>query len=89
MNAWTIGLIAGGVAVVLVAGLCAFVLRVLRTTAETTQELARALEQVQANTAALAKLDAATTSIQRASQGLSQTLQNGPEEAVGRKRPAR
>ncbi len=89
MSAWTIGLVAGGVAVVLVAGLCAFVLRALRTTAETTQELARALEQVQANTAALTQLDAATTKIQRASQGLSQTLQHGPEPAAGRTRPAR
>ena len=89
MTGWTVAMIGGGVAVVLVAGLCAFVLRALRTTAETTQELARALEQVQASTAALSQLDAATTSIQRASQGLSATLPEVPQERLRPERRSR
>jgi hypothetical protein len=74
MSGWTIGLIAGAVVIVAVGGLCAFVLRALQATAETTQELARALEQVQANTAALGRLDQAASSIQEMSRGLSATL---------------
>lgn len=93
MSGWAIAMIGGAVAIVLVAALCAFVLRALRTTAETTQELAKALEQVQANTAALAQLDVATTRIERASQDLAAAappeLPERPEEPVIRKRRAR
>ncbi|MGH9157319.1 MAG: hypothetical protein ACRD1K_16110 [Acidimicrobiales bacterium] len=96
MNAWTVGLVVGGVVLVAVAGLCAFVLRALQTTAETTEQLARALEQVQARTAALAQLDAATSKVQAVTRDLAQRPLEVPHEArreapprVPRDRPAR
>ncbi|MEO6121394.1 MAG: hypothetical protein ABIW46_01285 [Acidimicrobiales bacterium] len=78
MSGWTLALIGGAVAVVLVTALCAFVLKALKTTAETTQALAVAMEQLQAKTAALAQLDAATAKAHDVSRGLAATLDAVP-----------
>lgn len=86
MSGWTIGLILGGVAVVLIVGLCLFVLRAVTATAAASRELAEVLAQVQANTAALASLDNATASIQGAAQQLTSGLQLAADDLAANAR---
>lgn len=79
MSGWTIAMIVGAVVLAGLGVLCVVIMRAIRATAETTQELARALEEVQANTAALSRLDHATEAIQRASRSLTDDLRQAGE----------
>jgi type II secretory pathway component PulM len=56
MNGWIIGLVAGGVLLLVLVVLLGVVVKAAATTAKTAQAVLAAMEEVRANTAALAEL---------------------------------
>lgn len=91
MNGWTIALVVGAVVMVMLVGLCSLVLKALRTTAEGARAVLDALEQVQASTASLTRLDSATQSLRGATEQLSASRPEPEPEPEGRssRRPDR